>query len=186
MNILENTTIALRALEPEDLELLYRWENDTSIWHLSNTLVPYSRYILKQYLENAGRDIFELKQLRLIIQLREGARAIGAIDLFDFEPFHRRAGIGILIADRSQRRKGYAREALETLKEYSFNVLKLHQLYCNIHSGNEKSINLFTVAGFRLVGEKREWLFNGSGFENEWLLQCINPENQMPGSHPGN
>lgn len=186
MNLLENNTIVLRALEPEDLELLYRWENDTSVWHLSTTLVPYSRYLLKKYLENSGRDIFELKQLRLIIQLKADRKAIGAIDLFDFEPFHKRAGIGILIADRSQRRKGYAREALETLKEYCFSVLKLHQLYCNIASGNENSINLFTGAGFRLVGEKREWLFNGSGFENEWLLQCLNPVNQNQESLPGN
>jgi len=186
VNILENSTVALRALEPEDLELLYQWENDTSVWHLSNTLVPYSRYLLKQYLENAGRDIFEHKQLRLIIELIKGGKAIGAIDLFDFDPFHRRAGIGILIADLSQRRKGYARESLETLKEYAFSVLKLHQLYCNIAGGNESSINLFTGAGFRRVGEKRDWLFNGAGYESEWLFQCISPVNQKQGSHPGN
>jgi diamine N-acetyltransferase len=175
VEILENTNITLRALEPEDLEDLYRWENDPSIWHLSGTLVPYSRYLLKQYLENSRKDIFELKQLRLIIQLKQGKRPVGAIDLFDFDPYHRRAGVGILIADPSDRRRGYAREALESLMDYCFRVLKLHQLWCNIASGNRESLKLFTAAGFHLIGEKKEWLFNGRSYESEWLLQCVDP-----------
>jgi diamine N-acetyltransferase len=174
VDILENSNITLRALEPEDLDVLYRWENDPSIWHLSGTVVPYSRFLLKQYLENAQKDIFELKQLRLIIELNREKRPVGAIDLFDFDPYHRRAGIGILIADDSDRGKGYAREALDTLMKYSFDVLKLHQLWCNIASWNSKSMRLFTSAGFQVVGEKKEWLFNGKGFDSEWLLQCMN------------
>lgn len=176
MDILENRTISLRAPEPEDLDIMYLWENNTSIWRVSGTLVPFSKFVLKQYLENAGKDIFETKQLRLIIQLQADHRPVGAIDLFDFDPFHRRAGIGILIADPSDRRKGYAREALETLKNYCFGVLGLHQIYCNIASGNKGSIKLFASAGFKAVGEKKEWLFDGQGFESEWLYQCIHPE----------
>ncbi len=170
-----NRTIALRAPEPEDLDIMYLWENNTSIWRISGTLVPFSKFILKQYLENAGKDIFETKQLRLIIQLNSDHRPVGAIDLFDFDPFHKRAGIGILIANRSDRGKGFASEALETLLDYCFTVLSLHQLYCAIASGNEDSIRLFRAAGFTPVGEKKEWLFNGRSYESEWLFQCINP-----------
>jgi len=173
VDILENSTITLRALEPEDLEVLFRWENDPSIWHLSGTVAPYSRFLLKQYLENAQKDIYELKQLRLMIELNAEKRPLGAIDLFDFDPYHRRAGIGILIADDSDRGKGYAREALDTLMKYSFDGLKLHQLWCNIPSWNNKSMKLFTSAGFQVVGEKKEWLFNGKGFDSEWLLQYV-------------
>ncbi len=175
MNVLENKTIALRAPEPEDLDLLYLWENDTSIWPISGTLSPFSRYILKQYLENAAKDVFEMKQQRLIIMLKETKRPVGTIDLFDFDPHHKRAGIGILIADASERRKGYGREALETLMDYCFKVLHLHQLFCNIASGNSESMKLFTSAGFTTVGEKKEWIFNGTGYEGEWLLQYIKP-----------
>ena len=173
MNLLEHDHISLRALEPEDLEILYTWENNPAVWHLSGTLVPYSKFVLKQYLQNAAKDIFELKQLRLIIELRDEKRPVGAIDLFDFDPQHRRAGVGVLIADQSDRGKGYASEALETLVKYCFNVLGLHQLWCNIAASNKLSIQLFTSAGFKLVGEKRDWLYTGSGYENELLLQCI-------------
>ena len=173
LDILKNTNISLRALEPEDLDVLYRWENDPAVWHLSGTLVPYSRYLLKQYLENARKDIFELKQLRLIIDLNSEKRQVGAIDLFDFDPYHRRAGVGILVAEPSDRRKGYAREALDSLMKYCFDVLKLRQIWCNIAESNSKSLKLFTSAGFRVVGEKKDWLFNGKDYENEWLLQCL-------------
>lgn len=173
MTLLHNRTVSLRAPEPEDLDLLYIWENNPDIWQVSGTLVPFSRFILKQYLEHAGKDIFETRQLRLIIQMNQGKRPLGAIDLFDFEPVHRRAGVGILIAEPTDRSKGYAREALETLMEYGHRVLHLHQLYCNIAEGNRESIRLFESAGFVPVGEKKEWIFNGSGYEGEWLYQYI-------------
>ncbi|MCS2893661.1 GNAT family N-acetyltransferase [Parabacteroides faecis] len=97
MALLENEMIRLRALEPEDLELLYRWENNPDLWELGNTMSPYSRYILKEYIRESHRDIFDTRQLRLMIELRSTGAAIGTVDLYDFEPHHRRAGIGILV-----------------------------------------------------------------------------------------
>jgi diamine N-acetyltransferase len=174
VNILENKTISLRAPEPEDLDLLYIWENEPSIWQVSGTLTPFSRYVLQLYLENAGKDIYEVKQLRMMIQLKDKHRPLGAIDLFDFDPQHHRAGIGILIAEASDRRQGYAREALETMEGYCFGVLHLHQLYCNIASGNSASIKLFQEAGFVECGRKKEWLFDGRSYEDELLFQKVN------------
>jgi diamine N-acetyltransferase len=175
VNILENKNISLRAPEPEDLDLLYIWENEPAIWQVSGTLTPFSRYVLRQYLENAGKDIFQAKQLRLIIQIKRNHRPVGAIDLFDFDPQHHRAGIGILIADPSDRRHGYAREALETLTDYCFKVLHLHQLYCNIAGSNDASIKLFTEAGFKECGRKKEWLHHGRAYEDELIFQKLAP-----------
>lgn len=173
MKILENLSISLRAPEPEDLDLLYLWENEPSVWQVSGTLTPFSRYILKQYLEHAGKDIYEVKQLRLMIQLNSNHRPLGAVDLFDFDAHHHRAGLGILIADPSDRRQGYARETLETMTTYCFDVLNLHQLYCNIAAGNGASIQLFKEAGFRESGRKKEWLFDGKTYEDEFIFQKI-------------
>ena len=174
MKILENLSISLRAPELEDLDLLYIWENEPSIWQVSGTLVPFSRFVLKQYLEHAGKDIYEVKQLRMMIQLNSNHRPLGAVDLFDFEAHHRRAGIGILIADPTDRRKGYAREALETMIAYCFDVLHLHQVFCHIAAGNSASIQLFKEAGFEESGRKKEWLFDGSTYEDELLFQKVN------------
>jgi len=173
VKILENHSISLRAPEPEDLDLLYLWENEPSIWKVSGTQTPYSKYILKKYLEHAGKDIYEVKQLRLIIQLKNNHRPLGAVDLFDFDPHHHRAGLGILIADPSDRRQGYAREALETMITYCFDVLHLHQVYCNIAVGNTASIKLFKEAGFQEAGRKKDWIFDGRNYEDEFIFQKI-------------
>src|SRR3954469_9733252 len=120
--------IYLRALEPSDVDVLYKWENNRQIWHVSNTQTPFSRYVLEQFLVNAHEDIYTNKQLRLIISENDKEDAVGAIDLFDFDPYHLRAGVGILIADE-HRNKGYALEALQLLQEYAFKTLLLQQLY---------------------------------------------------------
>lgn len=168
--------IILRAPEPEDLELLYIWENDTSMWQLSNTLTPFSRYTLKKYIESSSDSIYESGQLRLMIELESTGITIGTIDLFDFDPFNQRAGLGILIADEGERRKGYAKMAIEALIDYAFGRLKLHQLYCNILTDNTKSINLFESMGFKITGKKEEWMRSEGKYLDEYILQLKNPQ----------
>jgi len=174
MQILENSNIRLRALEPVDLDLLYRWENDSSLWEVSHTLKPFSLFTLKQYLETSHLDIFESKQLRLVIERKKENEPVGLIDLFDFDPFHQHAGIGISINNKEYRLKAYAKEALETLCNYAFSVLQLHQIYCNIIAKNTVSLKLFKNEGFEIVGLKKEWIKTRDGWVDEYLLQKIN------------
>jgi diamine N-acetyltransferase len=171
-NQLHSGKISLRPLEPEDLELLYIWENDSLLWQVSNTLAPFSRFVLKQYIEESHRDIYESRQLRLIIQ-NEEAVPVGAIDLFDFDPYHQRAGIGILIYAGEDRRKGYASDALQLMCSYAKERLGLYQLYANIGANNPASIALFAKCGFSLSGTKKEWLNSPQGRIDEHIYQRI-------------
>ena len=171
-NTLFNDVISLRAIEPSDIELLYAWENDPEIWEVSHTLVPYSKYILTLYIQNADKDIYESKQLRLMIDTPVG-KTVGAIDLFDFDPYHLRVGIGLLIHKKEDRSNGYASAALALLIGYCFKKLKMHQLYANIGSGNQISISLFEKFGFRVCGTKKEWNRTETGWEDELTFQLI-------------
>jgi diamine N-acetyltransferase len=166
--------ISLRAPEPTDIEVLYSWENNPNTWQISNTLLPYSRFALEQYIMNASLDIYSTKQLRLMIDLLSGEQivTIGTIDLFDFSPMHRRAGVGILI-ENNFRSRGYASEAMELMIEYAFNTLQLHQLYCNVSSENQASLKLFKKFGFEIVGLKKDWLSINNRWTDEYLLQLI-------------
>ena len=170
---LENKRVLLRAVEPEDLEYLYSWENDTDLWLLSNTLTPFSRHTLKKYIENTKADIFEAKQLRLMIEKTADGETIGAIDLFDFDPFNLHAGIGILIADKTNRKKGYASEALDILIDYCFSRLGLMHLFCNITENNEESLKLFISKGFVISGQKKLWIRHEEGWYSEYFLQLL-------------
>jgi diamine N-acetyltransferase len=172
MNTLLGEKINLRALEPEDLEFLYQIENDESFWEISHTKTPFSKYILKQYLENAHLDIFEAKQLRLLIEEKSTKKQLGLIDLFDFNPTHKRAGVGILIHPEFQQ-NGFASEAISLLINYSFSLLDLHQLFANITLDNTKSISLFKKHNFKEVGIKKDWILSGGKFKDEILFQLI-------------
>jgi diamine N-acetyltransferase len=167
-------SIKLRALEPEDLELLYEWENNNTYWTVSNTISPFSRYTLKRYIENSHKSIYETGQLRLMIDHIEDNLTIGTIDVFEFDPFHKRAGIGILIADEAYRRKGFATMSLTCLINYCFKTLQLHQLYCNILSDNLISIDLFKKHGFVEIGIKKEWILTDNGYVDVIMFQLLN------------
>ncbi len=172
MQLLLGERIRLRALEPQDVATLYQWENDTAIWVASNTQVPFSKFVLEQYVAASHLDLHTNKQLRLMITTKEGLD-VGAIDLFDFDSQHQRAGIGILVAEKIDRGKGYATEALNLLIQYCFTQLHLHQLYCNITIDNEASIQLFKKHNFAITGIKKDWIRVGDSFVDELLLQLV-------------
>ena len=174
---LKNKNIYLRSLEPEDLDFLYQVENNPDIWELSSNQTPYSKFALKQYIERTlSEDIYGLKELRLVICKTQDNATIGLIDLFDFNPKNKRAGIGILISDEKNINSGYGSQALETLIDYAFDVLQLHQLYCNILSTNQRSINLFIKHNFKQIGVKKDWIFDGKNYKDEILFQLISSE----------
>lgn len=170
---MKSDRIKLRALEPKDVDVLFLWENDPEIWKVSNTTAPFSRFVLEQYIANSHQDIYTNKQLRLMIETTDDKKtAIGSIDLFDFDPKNKRAGIGILI-EKAYRNNGYAAEALQILIDYAFGVLDMHQLFCNICHDNGVSLKLFKNAGFEIIGLKKEWIKKADGFQDEYLLQRI-------------
>lgn len=239
---LEGRRIRLRAVEPQDAEVLYAWENDPAVWAVSGTTEPFSREQIERFIDRQlqGGDLFRTGQLRLMIETRgadkgackgadkgvdKGAggeageeprgkacneadgeagreacngadgepgertceeadgetcereaapcRAVGTVDLFEYDPLHGRAGLGILIYDPCDRRLGYARDAVETLCEYARNRLRMHQLWCCVGEANTASRALFRELGFREVGTKRDWLWSPEGYQNEILLQKI-------------
>ena len=170
---LQSENIYLRALEPEDLSFIYEIENDQNIWEVSNTQTPYSRFLIKQYLENAHQDIYEAKQLRLVICKIKDFKAIGLIDLFEFDPRNNRAGIGIIIKSESERNHGVGSQALELIINYSFKNLNLNQLFANINAENSASIALFTKFGFEKIGTKKEWNLIDGKYQDEDLFQLL-------------
>ena len=169
---LEGELTRLRALEAEDVDLLYVWENDPAVWGVSGTLAPFSRHTLRRFLDEQRFDLYAARQLRLVVETLDG-RAVGLVDLFEFEPVDLRAGIGILIHGAGDRGRGFASDALDVLCRYARQVLGLHQLGCSVAPDNAASLTLFRRAGFVECGRKREWRRTPDGWADELLLQKI-------------
>lgn len=171
--MLQNDLCSLRAVDPEDLEFIYNLENNPSLWEFGHTITPFSKFTIREYLENAHRDIFEVKQLRLAICNKKN-EIKGVIDLYDFDPYHQRSGIGIVISQESDRAKGLATAALELMIDYAFKHLRLHQLYAGISEDNLASRRLFEKLRFRESGIKIDWIATEESYKNEHLYQLIN------------
>lgn len=171
MSILQGKKIKLRALEPEDIELLFSVENSSDFWEISYTQLPYSKYILQRYIENAHQDIYESKQYRFVICNKKD-KPVGILDLFDFVPQHQRVGIGILILPKYQK-KGIATEALKIIKNYTFTHLNIHQLFAEIACDNTHSISLFENLGFEKTGVKKDWIFSNGKFKDVYIYQLL-------------
>lgn len=174
--MMQDELVILRALEPEDLEYLYKWENDMDLWEVSDTLTPFSHFALKQYIENSHRDLYETKQVRLMICKTEDGTPVGLIDIYDFDPFHQRAGLGIMIHDKENRKQGYAGNAVKLVADYCFETLGLHQVYCSVPACNLASQKLFGSLGFNRTGYRKEWLKRGNEWEDVIYYQMLAQE----------
>ncbi len=161
--------IRLRAIEPEDLDLLYRIENDTRLWNVGATNVPYSRYTLHDYIATSSDDIYADRQVRLVVE-NEDLETVGLADLVHFDPQHLRAETGIVVLD-AHRRKGYASAALEELCHYAFRVLHLHQLFAIVERENVAAVELFRENGYEQQAVLKDWLYDGREYHDSVLLQ---------------
>lgn len=171
--MLENDKILLRAVEPEDLERLYSWENNPLLWTVGNTRQPYSRFILKQYILNSDKDIYENKQLRFMIVDQTNRQTVGTVDLFDFDIHHSRIALGLFV-DTPFQGKGYAKSALHLIEEYVFSFLKINQLYCHISATNTSSRQMFEKEGYEVNGVLKNWIKTNHGFEDIVVFQRFN------------
>ena len=170
MNI-EGNLCRLRALEPEDLDAMYGWENDTDSWRVSGTVAPFSRHVLSRLIDEQQFDIYATRQMRLVIETLDGS-AVGAVDMFEFDPQNLRAGVGIIVAP-PYRNQGFALDALQTLERYVRDVLRMHQLWCSVGADNEASLALFRKAGYAECGRRKEWILTPNGAIDEVLMQKI-------------
>lgn len=177
MSWLTGINTKLRAIEPSDLDLMYKWENNSDFWHVSDTLTPYSKYILKEFIENAPKNLYEARQLRLLIDKTDGEEKtpVGALDLFDYDPYHNRANLGIYI-DPLYQGGGYGLDAMKVIVNYAFNYLHLRQIFCHVGADNPNSYAFFKKAGFSECGLIKDWLRGVDGYVDSYLLQIINPK----------
>lgn len=170
--MLSSDGICLRAPEPEDLACMFSLENDTpDLWRYGDATGPYSSYALRRYIQESSNDIFADRQLRLMID-KDGV-TVGMIDVFDFDPLHSRAEIGVVVGEEF-RRSGVASAALDMLVRHCFDNLHIHQLTAKVDVDNEPCRALFASCGFASGAVLPDWMFSpGGGYRDVRLMYLI-------------
>lgn len=165
----------LRAVELSDVDLLYEWENDMELWEFGNTMRPFSKYALENYVLNSQNEsLYSAKQMRLMIDIEENnaTYTIGCIDIYDYEARDSKAGIGIFIC-QGERKKGYAQEAISKIEKLMKSVYNIHQLYAFVSEDNAKSIALFEKCGYNFAATLKDWILINSEYKNVNIYQKI-------------
>lgn len=163
-------TIALRALEPGDVDCLYLWENDAEMWRYGAVRAPYSRHQIWDYINNYDADPFHCGQLRLMITV--GSQRAGVIDLYDIDSRNRNAFVGIMICP-AMRRNGIGAKALAKLMQFCRTNLALNSLGAVAGADNTASNALFRHAGFSLAGTLPNWLWQHGGSFGDATLYIV-------------
>ena len=170
--IISNDIVTLRSLEATDLDVLYCWENDTRLWTVSNIMAPSPKSYLWQYLQNYDSDIFNTRQLRLMITLTESGEPVGTVDLTNFDPFNNRAEFGIMI-DKAHEGKGIGDAALKLTVGYVRDYLGLFQIYALVPTSNTVCIGLLKKHGFASAGILKKWINHGTEVHDVEMLQLF-------------
>lgn len=161
----------LRALELEDLEVLYQSEN--SLHSFQNHEGFVSRFTLQDYIQNTHLSLKEASQERFVIcEKSKRSTVVGFLDVFNYSDTHQRAEIGVVIFEKFQK-KNIATQALNTLLEYLKDFQNLHQVYCYIETKNEKSLKLFKKCGFLESGTLKDFRKFKGTFHDVFIFQKI-------------
>ena len=159
--------IKLRKPNQTDFNNLLNWENNIKNTIYTDQPIFYTKNQVRKFL-NSNHDLFLNNQIKLIIQNED--LALGCIDLFDYDMINSRAGIGVFI-DEKYRNQGVAFKAINLLKVMSSKQFLIAQLYANIVSTNQKSINIFEKSGFIRNGVKENWIRNENSFVDVFFYQ---------------
>lgn len=157
-------------MEPDDVRLLYEWENDVETWSAGDSKRPVSRTDIEGLVLQADADIYQTRQMRLMVSA--GEETVGCVDMYDFDPYNMRGAIGVMIA-KEHRGKGYATEAVGLFTNYLMEILHLHQTYATASADNRASIRTFEKCGYRTAGVRRDWYRSGDGYADEITMQKI-------------
>lgn len=173
---IESQNIKLRSLEPDDLTYFMRVENDSTLWNVCDTRVPFSRHTLQRILEASVADIYAEKQLRLVVCTVDDGHAVGFVDLYDFSPLHRRCGVGVIIYPATEREKGYAKEALRMGIKYAVEAYDLHQVWADVAVDNISSLKLFESLGMKISHVKKDWIKDKKGYKDVCVFHIFDSD----------
>lgn len=169
--MLRKGQVVFRAVEPEDLDLMYLVENDTELWQYGLANVPFSRFSLKQFIEQTSNDFYSDRQVRFAVEDGNG-EVVGFVDLQNANIHQARAEVGIVVLPAFQR-QGYGRIMLDVVSEYARKHLRLHQLYALVSENNISAMSLFEKADYKKTATLRHWMFHDEKWQDVIMFQKI-------------
>lgn len=151
---LETERLVLREVKDSDAEILAKKLNNINIskW-ITAMPYPYSKkdaeWWINQKKEKNNKDF--RNDYHLILKLKENKDIVGVVGVFGFDKDKIKGELGYWISEEYWK-KGYVKEALKKLIEFSFNDLNLGKLVIPCFVENKGSNAVAKRLGFELEG----------------------------------
>jgi len=159
--------VVLRAIEPEDLDILMVWRNQPEFRKYFREYREINFEMQKKWFETIV--LGDRNTLMFSIVLQETGELIGCCGLCYINWIHRYAELSIYIGYRNAYidDNGYAEEACKLLFQYAFGELNLHKVWAEIYDFDEKKIELFRKLGMTTDGKLRDnYYYNGAWYDS--------------------
>ena len=161
--------VFLRALEPEDLALTWRWHNDPELYA---TLGGSFRFVSQQAEAEwlRAKSTPSSNQVNLAICESASTEHVGNAYLRDIDWIHRHAELHLFIGSETMRGKGYGQAATRLLIQHAFDDLNLHRVYLFVLADNARAIRAYEKCGFQIEGQLRQHVFKHGTFVDMILM----------------
>ena len=174
LDCLRDKELALRLVEPEDAQLLHSWENDPFLAESNSLYEPLARYQAQQFVQLGNSHLIENGSLMLIAEVKlpgeETPTPIGYVELYNYDHFHRRVAVGLVVLP-SWQHQGYGRRMLSCIEHYSFDLLRLHQLYAEVVGDNAKAMSFFDQSHYKRVARLPQWQWQHGAYQDLIIYQ---------------
>ncbi len=158
----------LSPLDINDAEKYSIWLNDQEITdYLQLATSVISIEAEREFLQNLSKDH------HYAIIDAETNQLLGNVGLININHVHRSAEIGIFIGEKNYWSKGYGKEAMSLLIDYSYKKLNLNNIFLRTYSFNPRAIACYEKIGFKKIGEIRQGIFRNLQYNNIILMDIL-------------
>jgi RimJ/RimL family protein N-acetyltransferase len=150
----EGKLVRLRAREPEDEPLLYKWFNDPEVTEFLSMRYPLSHATEKKFIEDSSEVAYTTASFA--VETIADSRLIGGVGLSPRSPENRSAELGITIGDKTCWDGGYGTDTMRTVCRFGFEMMNLHRIELQVYADNARARRVYEKVGFKVEGCLRE------------------------------
>ncbi len=176
--VLETERLLLSSVTPADCNENYlSWLNDTDVnMYLES---GFYKHDIEGLIDFVNRYQTNKNAVFLIIRLKTNNKHIGNIKIDKINFIHQNCEYGIMMGDKTEWGKGYAKEASIAIINYAFEELGLNKVNLGVIDSNYAAVKLYEQIGFTLEGVLKENFYERStntlknelrmaAFKNTW------------------
>jgi len=146
---IETPRLLLKPMDTKFISPAYlQWMNDQEVCKFLETTIPYSEIELQEFV----KLMVSKKILFWAITLKHDGTHIGNIKIDPINYKHQIGEYGILMGDKNNWGKGYAKEASQALISYCFETINLRKITLGVIKDNVVAVKLYESLGFTIEG----------------------------------